>query len=152
MNESGSLSEGAGAKRLIVARAHRCAVGPHSGREGPTLGRACYPSRGIGSQRWIKQRLSLEAAAMNCPDSLRHRLAAMPPPSEREAFHSKDGRRAYCGTHPMLNMKLLPGETDFVSPGSLFRQAGNTLATIPLTPGSAMVFTGMLPSCPFKPC
>jgi hypothetical protein len=49
----GSLSEGAGAKRLIVARAHRCAVGPHSGREGPTLGRACYPSRGIGSQRWI---------------------------------------------------------------------------------------------------
>ncbi len=78
MNESGSLSEGAGAKRLIVARAHCCAVGPHSGREGPTLGRACYPSRGIGSQRWIKQQLSFEATAMNCPDSLRHRLAAMP--------------------------------------------------------------------------
>jgi hypothetical protein len=30
-----------------VAHAHRCAVGPHSGREGPTLGRACYPSRGM---------------------------------------------------------------------------------------------------------
>ena len=60
MNKSGSLSEGAGAKRLKESAVD-------------------------------KRQLSLEAAARNNSDSFRHRLAAMPPPSRREAFHDNDG-------------------------------------------------------------
>ena len=56
----GSLSEGAGAKRLRESAVD-------------------------------KRQLSLEAAARNNSDSFRHRLAAMPPPSRREAFHDNDG-------------------------------------------------------------
>ena len=61
----GSLSEGAGAKRLKESAVDN-------------------------------QQLSMKAAAMDYPDSLRHRLAAMPPPSAREAgfFHDNDKKRA----------------------------------------------------------